>query len=53
MIVLYFTLVLINLSLSTQLLGSLPGVNPDDPAIQEALRKAKEDEDKKDDKDSK
>jgi hypothetical protein len=26
----------------------LPGVNPDDPAIQEALRKAKEEEDKKD-----
>ncbi|KAL3809809.1 hypothetical protein ACHAXA_002379, partial [Cyclostephanos tholiformis] len=25
------------------LLGSLPGVNPDDPAIQEALRKANED----------
>jgi hypothetical protein len=23
-------------------LGSLPGVNPDDPAIQEALRKANE-----------
>jgi len=32
-----------------QLLGSLPGVNPDDPAIQEALRKANEDADKKDD----
>lgn len=34
-----------------QLLGSLPGVNPDDPAIQEALRKArdeKKDDDKKD-----
>eukprot|EP00578_Thalassiosira_sp_NH16_P009311 CAMPEP_0181121778 /NCGR_PEP_ID=MMETSP1071-20121207/24932_1 /TAXON_ID=35127 /ORGANISM="Thalassiosira sp., Strain NH16" /LENGTH=435 /DNA_ID=CAMNT_0023206645 /DNA_START=125 /DNA_END=1433 /DNA_ORIENTATION=- len=32
-----------------QLLGSLPGVNPDDPAIQEALRKANEDKsDKKD-----
>jgi len=37
----------------SNLLGSLPGVNPDDPAIQEALRKAKEDEDKKNDKDSK
>ncbi|KAL3775211.1 hypothetical protein HJC23_010699, partial [Cyclotella cryptica] len=32
----------------SNLLGSLPGVNPDDPAIQEALRKAKEDADKKD-----
>mmetsp|Transcript_38400 Transcript_38400/g.80783 ORF Transcript_38400/g.80783 Transcript_38400/m.80783 type:complete len:438 (+) Transcript_38400:180-1493(+) len=32
-----------------QLLGSLPGVNPDDPAIQEALRKANEDADKKED----
>lgn len=36
-----------------QLLGSLPGVNPDDPAIQEALRKANEGADKKDDKDEK
>jgi len=34
-----------------QLLGSLPGVNPDDPAIQEALRKANED--KKDDEEGK
>merc|ERR1712194_558274 len=34
-----------------QLLGSLPGVNPDDPAIQEALRKANEDADKSDKKD--
>ncbi|KAL7468410.1 hypothetical protein ACHAXS_008643 [Conticribra weissflogii] len=32
-----------------QLLGSMPGVNPDDPAIQEALRKAHEDAGKKDD----
>lgn len=32
-----------------QLLGSLPGVNPDDPAIQEALRKAKDESDKKGD----
>ena len=32
-----------------QLLGSLPGVNPDDPAIQEALRNAKDDADKKED----
>mmetsp|Transcript_23852 Transcript_23852/g.34075 ORF Transcript_23852/g.34075 Transcript_23852/m.34075 type:complete len:413 (-) Transcript_23852:1424-2662(-) len=37
-----------------QLLGSLPGVNPDDPAIQEALRKAKDESDKKgDEKDDK
>ena len=36
-----------------QLLGSLPGVNPDDPAIQEALRKANEDTtEKKDNNDS-
>ena len=34
-----------------QLLGSLPGVNPDDPAIQDALRKANED--KKDDEEGK
>mmetsp|Transcript_7015 Transcript_7015/g.10508 ORF Transcript_7015/g.10508 Transcript_7015/m.10508 type:complete len:444 (+) Transcript_7015:88-1419(+) len=34
-----------------QLLGSLPGVNPDDPAIQEALRKTNEDADKSDKKD--
>lgn len=34
-----------------QLLGSLPGVNPDDPAIQEALRKATEDAEKSDKKD--
>merc|ERR1712127_417019 len=34
-----------------QLLGSLPGVDPDDPAIQEALRKANED--KKDDEEGK
>lgn len=34
-----------------QLLGSLPGVNPDDPAIQEALRKARDE--KKDDDDMK
>lgn len=32
-----------------QLLGSLPGVNPDDPAIQEALRKAKDESEKKGD----
>lgn len=37
----------------SNLLGSLPGVNPDDPAIQEALRKANEGADKKDDKDEK
>ncbi|KAL9189481.1 hypothetical protein ACHAXT_009156 [Thalassiosira profunda] len=36
-----------------QLLGSLPGVNPDDPAIQEALRKANEDADKKEGDDDK
>lgn len=35
-----------------QLLGSLPGVNPDDPVIQEALRKATEDEKDDDKKDS-
>ena len=33
---------------NTQLLGSLPGVNPDDPAIQAALRKANDESDKKD-----
>lgn len=32
-----------------QLLGSLPGVNPADPAIQEALRNAKDDSDKEED----
>lgn len=32
-----------------QLLGTLPGVNPDDPAIQEALRKAKDRSEKKED----
>mmetsp|Transcript_10398 Transcript_10398/g.22256 ORF Transcript_10398/g.22256 Transcript_10398/m.22256 type:complete len:439 (-) Transcript_10398:335-1651(-) len=32
-----------------QLLGSMPGVDPNDPAIQEALRKANEDARKKDD----
>ncbi len=37
-----------------QLLGSLPGVNPDDPAILEALRKAKDESEKKgDDKEDK
>lgn len=32
---------------NTKLLGSLPGVNPDDPAIQEALHKANEDKTEK------
>jgi 26S proteasome regulatory subunit N10 len=34
------------LLLKLKLLGSLPGVNPNDPAIQEALRKANEESDK-------
>lgn len=37
------------LALFQQLLGSMPGVDPNDPAIQEALRKANEDARKKDD----
>jgi 26S proteasome regulatory subunit N10 len=42
-------------SFVSQMLGSMPGVDPNDPEIQEALRKAQEkkDEDKSDEKESK